>query len=224
MFMILGRYFWGYKLLCVLLLLFLQRYILGSIGKCNISDYKCLLPCNLICYILDLTLVINALWRLERIVIKLSAPLLYTCFLSLRLVTCCPGLVKMLPVGSVTTWSFHSGTFTPWSYQSGDVKHGTSLPPLLSSWVVNCLKQILMWTICDLSSCDKPSLSVCDSDYWGSCLHSETSFSFFLYYWLLYLHRLELLWRVKQLTLIWLVTCYYAAFGLSHAFKNSSRI
>lgn len=145
---------------CVLLLLFLQRYILGSIGKCNISDYKCLLPCNIVCYILDLTLVINAFWRLERIVIKLSAPLLYTCFLSLRLVTCCPGLVKMLlgKISSYLVFSFE--TFTPGSYRSGNVKHGTSLLSLLSSWVVNCLKQILMWTIYDLSSCDKPRVSL----------------------------------------------------------------
>lgn len=151
MFLILENIF-GVINYCVLLLLFLQRYILGSIEKCNISDYKCLLPCNIVYYIVDLTWVINAFRSLERIVIKLSVLLLYTCFLSLRIVTYYPGLVKMLSSKISNYLAFLFGNIHSWSYQTVNVNHGEDLLSPSPSWVANCLKQLPMWTMYDLSS------------------------------------------------------------------------
>lgn len=97
---------------------------------------------------------------------------------------------------------FYLGTYTSWSYQTVNVNHGEDLLSLLSSWGANCLKQLPMWTIYDLSSVTRQE-SFCHSHYWGSCLHSETRFYFSLcslFY--VTINRVELLWIMKQLTLI----------------------
>ena len=61
---------------CVLLLLFLQRYIwpVQRNAIYLIINAFCLVI-NIVYYILDLTSVINAFWSLKRVVIKLSVPL-----------------------------------------------------------------------------------------------------------------------------------------------------